>query len=171
MERILVLGSSGSGKSTLARALGQALDIEVIHLDSHYWEPNWRATPDDEWPWVLERLLQRPAWVMDGNYPASLEERLNYADTVIFIDYNRLLCLWRCVRRFLIYRGANRPELAPGCYEKIDWDFLKWIWNYPRDVKPVVMDVLDRHSDEVEVIVLEDDRQVRAFLQQAAEGG
>jgi adenylate kinase family enzyme len=45
MQRTLVLGSSGSGKSTFARQLGQLLQVQVIHLDSHHWQPNWVATP------------------------------------------------------------------------------------------------------------------------------
>jgi hypothetical protein len=31
-------------------------------------------------------------WVMDGNYPDSLDMRLEYADTVIFLDFDRLVC-------------------------------------------------------------------------------
>jgi adenylate kinase family enzyme len=49
MERILVLRSSGSGKSTFSKELGKKFEIEVIHLDSHYWDPDWTNTPDDEW--------------------------------------------------------------------------------------------------------------------------
>jgi adenylate kinase family enzyme len=164
MERILVLGSSGSGKSTLARNLGEALDIEVIHLDSYFWEPNWQATPDELWEIKLGELLERPRWVMDGNYFSSLELRLGYADTVVFIDYNRLICLGRCIQRFLSYRGDNRPELAPGCYEKIDWDFFKWIWNYPRDIRPRVLEMLDRYAESKQIIHLRGDREVSAFL-------
>jgi len=73
------------------------------------------------------------------------------------------------VSRFLKYRGQSRPELAPGCNEKIDWEFLKWIWNYPRDVKPRFMEVLDQ--SETRVIILREDSEVAGFLagQQAAQ--
>jgi adenylate kinase family enzyme len=170
MNRILVLGSSGAGKSTFARGLGAALDIEVIHLDSYFWEPNWQATPDELWETKLRALLMRPAWVMDGNYLSSLELRLEYADTLVFIDYNRLVCLWRCIKRFAAYRGENQPELAPGCYEKIDWEFFKWIWDYPRDKRPRVMEVLDRYADSVQIIHLKGDREVRAFINAGGAG-
>ena len=105
---------------------------------------------------------------MDGNYPASLDKRLEFADAVVFIDLNRLLCIWRCVKRFLIYRGENRPELAPGCYEKIDLEFLMWIWDYPRTVKPVVMEALERKTGDLKVTILDSDRSVRSYLNRIA---
>jgi len=45
MSRIAVIGSPGAGKSTLARKLGQALGLEVHHLDRLYWQPGWVETP------------------------------------------------------------------------------------------------------------------------------
>ena len=145
MNRVLVLGSSGSGKSTFAQRLGDLLDIEVIHLDSYYWQPNWVATPAVEWAERLKGFLIGDRWVMDGNYPDSLDLRLGYADTVIFMDQGRWVCLWRCFKRYVMYRGENRPELVEGCNEKIDLDFLKWIWNYPRDIKFKIESLLEKH--------------------------
>jgi len=168
MKRILVLGSSGAGKSTFARALGERLGIEVLHLDSYFWQPNWVSTPADVWVQKLKGLLERDSWVMDGNYPASLPQRLEYADTVIFLDQGRVKSLLRCVGRLLKYRGQSRPELAPGCYEKIDLDFLKWIWNYPRDVKPGIMATLSKQVGK-EVVVLKSDREITRYLAVSAE--
>lgn len=164
MRRVLVLGSSGSGKSTFTGRLARALNVEAIHLDSHYWQPNWTATPPAEWQARVAELLERDAWVMDGNYPDLLKQRLAYADTVIFLDYPRLTCLWRCIRRYFRHRGRNRPELAPGCHEKIDWDFLKWIWFYPRDIKTRVWATLERYAGEVHVVRLRRDLDVARFL-------
>ena len=163
VERILVLGPSGAGKSTLAKALGKRLGVEIIHLDSYYWQPHWTSTPPEEWDEQLKVLLERDSWVMDGNYPASLPLRMEYADTVVFLDRGRLQSLLRCVRRFLKYRGQSRPELAPGCNEKIDGDFLKWIWNYPRDVKPTIMEALEDQS-ETTVVILKTDGEIARFL-------
>jgi hypothetical protein len=72
-------------------------------------------------------------------------------------------CLLRCVGRLLRYRGRNRPELPPGCNEKIDWEFFQWIWNYPRDVKPGLMESL-RKLPGKEVIILRTDREIDECL-------
>jgi adenylate kinase family enzyme len=170
MDRIIVLGSSGSGKSTLARRLGALLAVEVIHLDSYYWQPHWVATPAAEWTARVMELLRGDRWVMDGNYLSSLELRVARADTVIFIDQSRWVCLWRCLRRWARHRGQNRPELAAGCYEKIDLDFLKWIWNYPRDVKPDIERVLEQHSEK-RVVWLRGSAAADTFLAQSARAG
>lgn len=146
--KVLVLGSSGSGKSTLAKRLGEYLAIEVIHLDSYYWQPNWVEPSQEKWMEQLKTLLQKNTWVMDGNYIDSLDIRIKYADSVIFIDFNRFVCLWRCLKRFSQYKGSNRQELAVGCNEKIDWEFIKWIWNYPRDIKPKILKILDTQPDK-----------------------
>lgn len=167
MNRIIVLGSSGSGKSTLARRVGELLDMKVIHLDSYYWQPNWVATPETEWIKKVETLLKGDRWVMDGNYLSSLELRLRYADAMIFIDQSRWMCLWRCIQRLAMYRGRNRPELADGCNEKMDLAFFKWIWNYPRDVKPIIENLAAKHADK-QVIRLRDSYEMAQFLTQVA---
>lgn len=164
MKRILVLGSSGSGKSTFARQLGKQLDLEVIHLDSHYWEPDWTNTSAEQWEQKLARLLAKERWIMDGNYPATLSQRLAYADTVIFLDLHRIVCLWRCIGRYLKYKGENRPELAVGCHEKIDRDFLKWIWQYPSEVKPRVLEAVKAQSG-IQVKVLKGSQEIERFLE------
>jgi adenylate kinase family enzyme len=167
MNRVIVLGSSGSGKSTLARRLGELLDLEVIHLDSYFWQSNWTATPEDEWAKKVSELLERDRWVMDGNYPNSLSLRLGYADTVIFLDHNRWVCFWRCLKRFRMHRGENRSELAEGCNEKIDLDFIKWIWNYPRNVKPKIVSLLGENLEK-NVVWLKSPKAVSRYLGQMA---
>jgi adenylate kinase family enzyme len=163
VKRILVLGSAGAGKSTFARQLGERLGLETIHLDSHYWQPNWTGTPPEEWERRVKELAQRPAWVMDGNYRSSLPLRLPYADTVIFLDRSRARCLLRCFGRLLKHRGRNRPELPLGCNEKIDREFFQWIWNYPRDVRPGIIETLGTLTDK-EVVILRMDREIDEFL-------
>ena len=169
MKRILVLGPSGSGKSTLTTRLAEILRIPAIHLDSYHWLPNWVEIHRLEWEIKLKELLQINTWVMDGNYLDSLENRIERADTVIFLDYGRLKCLVRCVGRLIKFHSKTRPELPEGCEEKMDWEFFKWIWNYPRDICPKVIRILTRSEKRKQVIFLKNDREVNIFLKKLSQ--
>ena len=160
---MLIIGSGGAGKSTVARALGARLELPVVHLDRLYWRAGWRETPLEEWLPVVDRVLHGRAWVIDGNYGGTLERRLAAADTAIFLDMPRALCLWRVVRRRLQYAGRSRPDIAEGCPERLSWEFVRWIWEYPQKRRPGVLMTL-AGAEGVRVVRLRSRREVEAFL-------
>lgn len=86
MRKILVIGCCGSGKSTFSRRLNEITKIDIIHLDKEYWNPGWVEPPKDEWKKLVETLIARDAWIMDGNYSGTLELRLHACDTMIYLD-------------------------------------------------------------------------------------
>jgi adenylate kinase family enzyme len=167
MNKLLLIGPGGSGKSTLARQIGERLRLPVIHLDALYWRPGWTETPRDEWREILKPLLAQDAWVMDGNYGGTLEMRLVTADTVIFFDFPPLLCLWRVIRRRIRYRDRNRPDMAPGCAEKIDFEFVWWILTYRHRKRRSLLPALRTWAGAPgrRLLVLTSPRAVRAFAE------
>ena len=164
MKKVLVIGAGGAGKSTLARRLGAALKLEVIHLDKYYWRPGWVETAKDEWERTVAALCARDAWVMDGNYLSTLAQRLQACDTVIFLDFARTLCLWRVVKRRILYRADTRPDMAAGCTEQLDLEFLRWIWTYARRTRPEVVARLAEHAQGKQIIYLRKPAEVEQFL-------
>jgi adenylate kinase family enzyme len=166
MKKILVIGSGGAGKSTFARHLGAILQLEVIHLDSLYWSAGWVETPKDVWRAAVEELLTREAWVMDGNYGGTLDQRLEACDAVIFLDVPRLICLWRVLKRLIAYRKESRPDMAAGCPEKIEWEFIKYIWHYPRKNKPAILEKLAACAGSRKAIILKSQMEIESFLEQ-----
>lgn len=132
MRRILLIGPGGAGKSTLAQCLAERLDLPLIHLDALYWQAGWVETPKDVWRQRLATLLQGEAWVMDGNYGGTLDLRLAACDTAILLDLPPWQCLWRVVKRRLRHRGRARPDMTPGCPERLDGAFLLWIATWRR---------------------------------------
>jgi len=164
-RRVLVLGCGGSGKSTLARQLGDRLALPVVHLDIHYWSFGWKPTPEAEWQERVRRLAAADAWVMDGNYSASLETRLARCDAVVFLDLPRWVCILSVLLRWCRYRFAARPDLPEGCPEKIDLEFLSWVWSFQRRSRQKVLDALERLRPGVEVLQLRQRSQTRALLE------
>ncbi len=127
--KIAILGFSGCGKSTLAQKLGEKYDIPVLHLDRVQFAANWvEREQEDKLRDVAAFLDSHDSWVMDGNYSNLLQERrLEEADRIIMLELNRFVCLWRVLKRWFTYGGSSRPDMAEGCKEKVDWEFLRWV--------------------------------------------
>lgn len=164
MKKVLVIGSSGSGKSTLSRRLGERLGLEVLHLDAFFWRAGWVETPREEWRRTVEGLCAREAWVMDGNFSRTLDVRLAACDTVVFLDMPRAVCVWRALKRRVMYRNATRPDMAAGCGEKLDLKFLHWIWTFPSRSRPTVLARIEQFAAGKRVIHLRSDAEVEHFL-------
>ena len=164
MRRIAIVGPGGAGKSTLARRLSKVLGLPVIHLDRLYWKPGWVPTPRDEWVRLQGELLASDRWIVDGNYGSTMDMRLAAADTVVFMDLPRVVCVWRAFHRGWSGRGRTRPDMADGCPERIDLGFLWWIWTYPRRHRPTLARKLAALPDDKRVVRLRSHRDVRAFV-------
>ncbi|MFH0348550.1 DNA topology modulation protein [Bacillus sp. SW14] len=165
MKKVVLIGSGGSGKSTLARQLGEKLNINVYHLDSLFWKPNWVGVPKEEQRKVQNDLVKKEDWIIDGNYGGTMDIRLNSADTIIFLDIDRKICTYRAFKRIIKYRNKTRPDMGEGCEERFELDFFKWIWNYPKTKRPVILKRLEQLSEHKEVIILKSPKEVQKFLE------
>ena len=127
--KISILGYSGAGKSTLARTLGKHHGIDVLHLDSVQFLPGWVVRDKDEKQnLVAEFLDTHDSWVIDGNYSKlSYDRRMESADLIVLLLFNRVNCLFRAYRRYRTFKGITRPDMGEGCNEKFDKEFVKWI--------------------------------------------
>ncbi|GAC1654137.1 MAG: ATPase AAA [Candidatus Dormibacteraceae bacterium] len=133
-----VVGGSGGGKTTISLAIGAALNLPVIHLDAEYWQPGWVGSSRERWQAHFSDLAARPRWVMDGTYGSTTAAELAAADLVIDVEVSRLLSLYRVVRRSLRWRGRTRPDLAAGCPERLRWEFVAFVWRFPRRGRPAL---------------------------------
>lgn len=173
MRKVLVIGSGGAGKTALALQVGEITGLPVVHLDRLYWEPGWTAPDRDVWHQRLQGAMSRDEWILDGNYSATIDIRLAEADTVLFLDFSPLICIWRVIRRYLRHRGSSRPDMAPGCEERLTLGFLHWIWTFrPRRRDRLKRRITESTQDDVAVIVLTTRRQVDRYVERLrVEGG
>lgn len=166
-QRIALIGCAGAGKSTVARELGAILGLPVHHLDALFWKPGWVQTEHEAWARLQETLCRDEHWILDGNYGRTLDLRLTAADTIVFFDFPRWLCLTRVLRRSLFQLGRTRADMAAGCHERFNRDyvvFLKWIWNYRRDRRPGILAKLEPLRATKTIVVLQSTREVTSFL-------
>ncbi|MEM7375675.1 MAG: hypothetical protein AAF587_44190 [Bacteroidota bacterium] len=164
MKRIMIIGCCGAGKSTLARALHQKTGIELIYLDQLYWLPNYHRPATTEWIDVVEKVAAKAEWILDGNYAGTMDIRLDRADTIVFLDRSRWICLYRTIIRSIRYFARTRPDMAAGCKERFNWPLLKYIFFYNDCSRPALMGKLEKAALEKPVYVLRSNREVHEFL-------
>ena len=163
-----MIGAGGAGKTTVALELGRILALPVVHLDALYWLPGWIPRTPGEWEALQRAALAGDSWIADGNFPGTMDLRLGRADTIVFLDLPRLLCLWRVLLRRRRQRGHARPDLPPGCVEgRIDRGFLAFlseVWTFPHRGRPRLLERLVRYADGRDVVVLRSRTEVTRFL-------
>jgi adenylate kinase family enzyme len=163
-RRVVVVGNSGAGKSRLSTTLADRFGLPLVHLDPQYWRPGWVKPSTEEWRQQVTELVARDEWVIDGNYGGTFDLRLPRADLVVWVDPHRLVCEYQALRRWWIGRNKQRVDLAEGCEEAIDWEFLVYIWNYRRGPAARLERALAEHAPDTPVIRLTSRRATRDWL-------
>ncbi len=124
-----------------------------------FWMPGWQQRPRAE---ALDRLkvfVAQERWIMDGTSPGTLPLRLPRTQLVLWLRPPRLVSLCGVISRWLRYRGRSRPEMADGCPERIDADFLRYIWNFEKTESPEIEENLAAYGRDVPVCVLKSRRE------------
>lgn len=164
-RRILIIGCSGSGKSTLARRLSERLGLPHIPMDREiFWLPGWQLRPRDEAEEILKTLVAGERWIIDGTSPRTLPQRLERAELVIWLRPSRFVSLRGVLGRWLKYFGRSRPDMAEGCPEKIDFEFLNYIWNFEKTESPQIQEALSAYGPNVPILTLRSRRQADQLL-------
>ena len=163
MKRVIIIGCGGSGKSTLSRALSEKTNLPVVHLDKLFWREGWVNIPREEFNVLLREELKKDKWIIDGNYDRTIKERLNRCDTVIYLDYPRRTCLFGIIKRFITNYGKVRPDMTEGCPEKIDLEFIKWIWNFNKEHRDKFYKILKAEKGK-EIYIFRKRKECNEFI-------
>ena len=163
MKRVIIIGCGGSGKSTLSRVLSEKTNLPVVHLDKLFWKEGWVNISREEFDNLLNEELKKEEWIIDGNYDRTLKERLKKSDTVIYLDYPRMTCLLGVVKRVLSNYGKVRADMAEGCPEKFDLEFIKWIWNFNKEHRDKFYKILIEESDK-QIYIFRNRKECNEFV-------
>lgn len=106
--RIAVVGTTGSGKTTIAQALAELYELPHIELDALHWGPDWKEPPLEVFRQRVDQALAGPKWVVDGNYAKVRDLTWGRATTLVWLDYDLPVIIWRLVWRS--FRRVLRRE-------------------------------------------------------------
>jgi adenylate kinase family enzyme len=134
----------------------------LIHLDQLYWQPGWQEPSRELWLTLVQRELEREAWIMDGHMGGTIPLRLRAADTVVFFDFPTRVCVRRAALRLWKGYGNVRQDMADGCPERIDLAFLRFILGFRRTRRPGVLEALA--GFEGELMIFRQPRDAERFL-------
>lgn len=142
-KRILIVGCPGGGKSTFAIRLAEAIGLPLYHLDNLYWRADRTHLSREELIERITPIMQTEAWIMDGNYNATMPLRVSFCDEVIMLDYPLETCLEGIRARC----GKPRADM-PWVETEPDEEFLAFIRAYPETSRPKVYALMAQHPEK-----------------------
>jgi adenylate kinase family enzyme len=160
MKKILIIGISGTGKTMIANTLSTQLHIEVTHYDALVWKDSWVEIDEQIITKQLQDVLATESWIIEGYIHPLATQKLQDADTIIYLDYSGVQALTGGLQRWWRYRGIHRPEIANGCTETLDVRFLYNIWTRTerKDIERAIIGFEDK------IIRLTSRKQTTTFL-------
>lgn len=156
--KIAVIGYSGSGKSTLAGFLSERFSVPVLYIDTVQFKPDWVVREHEEKLGMVTAFLDENSdrgWVIDGNYrKLEYDRRMEEADLIVFMDFDRISCFIRAWKRSKQFKGKTRPSMTAGCDEKFDHEFRMWIMKNGRkkEVRRRFAELVQKFSAKTVVI-------------------
>ena len=113
MKKVAIFGKPGGGKSTLGKQLSLATGIPYYALDLLEYLPSGERVAQDVYLQKHTELIARDTWIIDGLGKLScFWERIDAADTLIYIDLPFSLHYWFTIKR-LFKSLWSKPEGWP----------------------------------------------------------
>lgn len=162
MKKIIVIGCPGSGKSRFSRGLHEITGVPLFHLDMLFWNADKTTVEKSVFLKRLSEVLEKEAWIIDGNYASTMEMRMATCDTVFFLDYPSDVCLNGVRER----RGKPRSDM-PWIETAEDAEFAEFIRTYREKQRPQVLELLEKYRDK-NIVILTSRAQADTFLKGVA---
>ena len=140
-KRLHIIGSGGSGKTTLARKLAGHLNAPCYELDHIGYENgnaakrSLNARYED-----VRRISSQPTWVSEGGFVWWVDDLLQSADVIVWLDLHWATCYRRIVMRHIRADIAGN-NLHPGFLKMLR--FAKGVRPYYLDPVPAVPSAAD----------------------------
>jgi len=168
MKKILIIGNSGAGKTTFAHKLAHSLNLPLVHLDKLYWYGDWQRLSREEFDLLVQKELEKPEWIIDGNFNRTISHRMKYCDTIFFFDFSTVSCLLGITKRMIKNYGKSRMDMGGNCIERLDSNkvlLYRNVLNFNKEHRKDYYNMLNKSKD-INVVVFKNRKQIRRFFDQ-----
>jgi len=147
-NKIVIFGASGAGKSYVSRRIAELTGYPVYHLDGVFFHQGWVTVSEDEFITRQREMMNKGAWIIEGNYKKTMEFRIAADDLVILLDVNRFIRIWATTQR----QYKKRPELPDlekrSVFSKEFFDLIKLQWSHGKATHDKVMELCSKYPDK-----------------------
>lgn len=159
MNKIIVIGSPGSGKSTFSKKLSSILNIPLYHLDLIWHKEDKTNISKEEFDNILNNILKKDQYIIDGNYNRTLEVRIKETDVIFLLDLPVQECLNNAFNRV----GIKRDDM-PWMEDELDEEFKNFILEFPKSSLPKIYELLDKYHDNKKIIIFKSREEIENYL-------
>lgn len=103
--KIHIIGCSGTGKTYLAKKLSNKYNIPYYDLDNIYWDNSSEKygikTEVEKRDKLLQKILEKDDWIIEGIYYKWLEQSFKNADIIYVLDLPKYIYKFRIIKRFI----------------------------------------------------------------------
>ena len=146
-SKIIIIGSPGAGKSYFARELSEKTGLPLFHMDNIYWKADKTHISREELSKKIAVIMENDEWIIDGNYVSTLEQRVQAAQMVIFMDCPT----WQCLDGIRKRCGTQRSDM-PWVESEPDEEFVEFVKKFKAETKPVIEEILDWYPEKTKLI-------------------
>lgn len=164
MERVCIIGGSGTGKTTLSNNLSRELNLPIYHIDGIHHLKDWKIRDTAERDRIILEKVEEPRWIIDGTYRSTLQQRLEKADYIIYLDYSSFAQVRGVMKRFIRNHGKEKEEI-PGCKEQMTWKFFWFVVNWRKTRRAEIIEKINK-VDSSKVHIFKNRRQLNKWYKE-----
>ena len=162
--KIHIIGCSGTGKTYLAKKLSNKYNIPRYDLDNIYWDNSSEKyetkTEFEKRDKLLQKILEKDSWIIEGIYYKWLEQSFKNADIIYILDLPKYIYKFRIIKRFI----KRKLRLEAGKKENLKslLNLLKWTDEFQNEDMKEIIKILEKYKEKVHFI--KDKKEIKKIL-------